>query len=85
MNRPTHQRCSPARSAVRGGFTLIELLMVLIVIAWPYSVTVFLDAPSNIDPSTIKIDVAHDTGFGLVNPLSVKKQIEAMIREHHGQ
>jgi prepilin-type N-terminal cleavage/methylation domain-containing protein len=34
MNRRlTHQRCSPARSAVRGGFTLIELLMVLIVIA----------------------------------------------------
>jgi len=23
-----------------------------------------------------RVDVAHDTGFGLVNPLSVKKQIE---------
>ena len=33
MPRPTPQRCSPARSTVRGGFTLIELLMVIIIIA----------------------------------------------------
>jgi isoquinoline 1-oxidoreductase beta subunit len=26
-----------------------------------------------------RVDVAHDTGFGLVNPLSVKKQIEGQI------
>jgi isoquinoline 1-oxidoreductase beta subunit len=25
------------------------------------------------------VDVAHETGFGLVNPLSVKKQIEGQI------
>jgi prepilin-type N-terminal cleavage/methylation domain-containing protein len=33
MPRSTPQRCSPARSTVRGGFTLIELLMVIIIIA----------------------------------------------------
>ena len=32
MPRPTPQRCSPARSTVRGGFTMIELLMVIIII-----------------------------------------------------
>jgi isoquinoline 1-oxidoreductase beta subunit len=26
-----------------------------------------------------RVDVAHDMGFGLVNPLSVKKQIEGQI------
>ena len=26
-----------------------------------------------------RVDVAHDTGFGLINPLSVKKQIEGQI------
>src|SRR5256885_12393362 len=26
-----------------------------------------------------RVDVAHDKGFGLVNPLSVKKQIEGQI------
>jgi isoquinoline 1-oxidoreductase beta subunit len=26
-----------------------------------------------------RVDVAHDEGFGLVNPLSVKKQIEGQI------
>ncbi|MBI4886272.1 MAG: xanthine dehydrogenase family protein molybdopterin-binding subunit [Acidobacteria bacterium] len=26
-----------------------------------------------------RVDVAHDTGFGLVNPLSVKKQIEGQV------
>ena len=26
-----------------------------------------------------RVDVAHDQGFGLVNPLSVKKQIEGQI------
>ena len=26
-----------------------------------------------------RVDVAHETGFGLVNPLSVKKQIEGQI------
>ena len=25
------------------------------------------------------VDVAHETGFGLVNPVSVKKQIEGQI------
>jgi len=27
----------------------------------------------------MRVDVAHDTGFSLVNPLSVKKQIEGQI------
>src|SRR5204863_6039138 len=27
----------------------------------------------------LRVDVAHETGFGLVNPLSVKKQIEGQI------
>src|SRR5262249_18425659 len=26
-----------------------------------------------------RVDVAHETGFGLINPLSVKKQIEGQI------
>jgi hypothetical protein len=31
--------------------------MVVIVIAFPQSVTYFLDAPSTVDPSKIKIDI----------------------------
>src|SRR4029077_16004527 len=27
----------------------------------------------------LRVDVAHDEGFGLVNPLTVKKQIEGQI------
>jgi TRAP-type mannitol/chloroaromatic compound transport system permease large subunit len=36
----------------------LQMIMVLIVIAFPYSVTVFLDAPSTIDPSKIHIEIA---------------------------
>ena len=35
----------------------LQLIMVVLVIAVPQSVTYFLDAPSNIDPSKIKIDI----------------------------
>ena len=35
----------------------LQLIMVLIVIAWPYSVTMFLDAPSTVDPSKIQIQI----------------------------
>jgi len=38
-------------------WVLLQLIMVIIVIALPQSVTYFLDAPSNIDPSTVKIDI----------------------------
>jgi len=36
---------------------LLQLIMVVIVIALPQSVTYFLDAPSNIDPTKIKIEI----------------------------
>jgi TRAP-type mannitol/chloroaromatic compound transport system permease large subunit len=39
-------------------WVLLQLVMVAIVIAVPYSVTVFLDAPSTVDPSKIHIEVA---------------------------
>ena len=35
----------------------LQLIMVVIVIAFPQSVTYFLDAPSTIDPKTVKIDI----------------------------
>jgi tripartite ATP-independent transporter DctM subunit len=38
-------------------WVLLQLIMVIIVIAWPQSVTVFLDAPSTIDPTKIKIEL----------------------------
>jgi TRAP-type mannitol/chloroaromatic compound transport system permease large subunit len=38
-------------------WVFLQLIMVIIVIALPQSVTYFLDKPSNIDPSTIKIDI----------------------------
>ncbi|MGE0152768.1 MAG: TRAP transporter large permease subunit [Reyranellaceae bacterium] len=38
-------------------FVLLQLLLVVIVIAIPESVTMFLDRPSTIDPSTIKIEI----------------------------
>jgi len=38
-------------------WVLLQLIMVVIVIALPQSVTYFLDAPSTIDPSKIKIDI----------------------------
>jgi len=39
-------------------WVVLQLVMTLIVVAWPYSVTVFLDAPSTIDPTKIHIEVA---------------------------
>jgi TRAP-type mannitol/chloroaromatic compound transport system permease large subunit len=39
-------------------WVLLQLVMVAIVVAIPESVTFFLDKPSGIDPSTIKIDIA---------------------------
>jgi TRAP-type mannitol/chloroaromatic compound transport system permease large subunit len=36
----------------------LQLIMVAIVVAVPESVTIFLDKPSTVDPSTIKIDIA---------------------------
>jgi tripartite ATP-independent transporter DctM subunit len=38
-------------------WVLLQLIMVVIVIALPQSVTYFLDAPSNVDPSKIKIEI----------------------------
>jgi TRAP-type mannitol/chloroaromatic compound transport system permease large subunit len=38
-------------------WVFLQLIMVIIVIALPQSVTYFLDKPSNIDPSTVKIDI----------------------------
>ena len=38
-------------------WVLLQMVMVLIVIAVPYSVTVFLDAPSTVDPTKIHIEV----------------------------
>lgn len=36
---------------------MLQLILVAIVIAWPESVTYWIDRPSNIDPSTIKIEM----------------------------
>jgi tripartite ATP-independent transporter DctM subunit len=38
-------------------WVFLQLIMVVIVIAFPQSVTYFLDAPSTVDPSKIKIDI----------------------------
>jgi len=38
-------------------WVILQLIMVVIVIALPQSVTYFLDAPSNVDPSKIKIEI----------------------------
>jgi TRAP-type mannitol/chloroaromatic compound transport system permease large subunit len=38
-------------------WVLLQLIMVVIVIAFPQSVTYFLDAPSTVDPSKIKIEL----------------------------
>jgi tripartite ATP-independent transporter DctM subunit len=38
-------------------WVLLQLIMVVIVIALPQSVTYFLDAPSTVDPSKIKIEI----------------------------
>ncbi len=38
-------------------WVFLQLIMVIIVIAFPQSVTYFLDAPSTVDPSKIKIDI----------------------------
>jgi TRAP-type mannitol/chloroaromatic compound transport system permease large subunit len=38
-------------------WVLMQLILVVIVIALPQSVTYFLDAPSNVDPSKIKIEI----------------------------
>src|ERR1044071_7493339 len=38
-------------------WVLLQLIMVVIVIALPQSVTYFLDAPSTVDPSKVKIDI----------------------------
>jgi hypothetical protein len=36
---------------------ILQLIMTVIVVAWPQSVTFFLDAPSTVDPSKIKIEI----------------------------
>ena len=38
-------------------WVLLQLIMVVIVIAFPQSVTYFLDAPSTVDPSKVKIEI----------------------------
>ncbi len=38
-------------------WVFLQLIMVVIVIAFPQSVTYFLDAPSTIDPNKVKIDI----------------------------
>ena len=38
-------------------WVLLQLIMVVIVIAFPQSVTYFLDAPSDVDPSKVKIEI----------------------------
>ena len=38
-------------------WVVLQLFMVAIVIAFPQSVTYFLDAPSTVDPSKIKIEL----------------------------
>jgi TRAP-type mannitol/chloroaromatic compound transport system permease large subunit len=38
-------------------WVILQLIMTIGVIALPQSVTYFLDAPSNIDPSKVKIDI----------------------------
>ncbi|MFI5000045.1 MAG: TRAP transporter large permease subunit [Reyranellales bacterium] len=38
-------------------WVFLQLIMVVIVIAFPQSVTYFLDAPSTVDPSKIKIEI----------------------------
>jgi TRAP-type mannitol/chloroaromatic compound transport system permease large subunit len=38
-------------------WVLLQLIMVVIVIAFPQSVTYFLDAPSTVDPTKIKIEI----------------------------
>ena len=44
-------------------WVILQLVLTVAVIAFPQTVTVFLDKPSNIDPNTIKIELApQDTG-----------------------
>jgi len=38
-------------------WVLLQLIMVVIVIALPQSVTYFLEAPSNVDPNKVKIEI----------------------------
>jgi TRAP-type mannitol/chloroaromatic compound transport system permease large subunit len=38
-------------------WVILQLIMVVLVIAFPHSVTYFLDKPSGIDPSKVKIDI----------------------------
>jgi TRAP-type mannitol/chloroaromatic compound transport system permease large subunit len=43
-------------------WVLLQLIMVVLVIALPQSVTYFLDAPSNIDPNKVKIELQAPAG-----------------------
>jgi len=38
-------------------WVILQLIMTLGVIAFPHSVTYFLDAPSTVDPSKVKIEI----------------------------
>jgi TRAP-type mannitol/chloroaromatic compound transport system permease large subunit len=38
-------------------WVILQLIMTVIVIFWPQSVTYFLDAPSTVDPTKIKIEI----------------------------
>jgi TRAP-type mannitol/chloroaromatic compound transport system permease large subunit len=39
-------------------WVVLQLIMVALVVAFPSLVTVFLDKPSGVDPSTVKIEIA---------------------------
>jgi isoquinoline 1-oxidoreductase beta subunit len=55
------------RGAEEGGHATVS--------AMAYTISVSKDGKLRV----LRVDVAHDEGFGLVNPLSVKKQIEGQI------
>ena len=38
-------------------WVILQLIMTVGVIAWPESVTYFLDKPSDVDPSKVKIEI----------------------------
>jgi TRAP-type mannitol/chloroaromatic compound transport system permease large subunit len=49
----------------------LQAIMVALVIAFPITVTILLDAPSKIDPSKINIDIP-DTDYGQPEPIKIK-------------
>jgi TRAP-type mannitol/chloroaromatic compound transport system permease large subunit len=38
-------------------WVILQLIMVFLVIAFPHSVTFFLDKPSGVDPAKVKIEI----------------------------